>query len=178
MELTRGLPYNVTTLMDLKLWQTAQAIRSDANAARYFSDTDIETLVSEYLLGKLPPAAQTAIADFMSQYGMRGVAEIDLGRPRWRENPSNLFQALKSLLLVDPQASPEMQFKKGTEKAKEAEAQILAEMRKQPGGFIKSRLVRGMVHSYRELGGLRETPKFFVVRLFSVFRNALLAEGE
>jgi rifampicin phosphotransferase len=178
MELTRGLPHNVTTLMDLKLWQTAQAIRLDASTARYFSETDIETLVAEYWLGKLPPTTQTAIADFLSLYGMRGVAEIDLGRPRWKENPSNLFQALKSLLLVDPQASPEMQFKKGTEKAKEAETQILAAVRKQPGGFIKSRLVRGMIHSFRELGGLRETPKFFVVRLFSVFRYALLAEGE
>ena len=35
-----------------------------------------------------------------------------------------------------------------------------------------------MIERFRELGGLRETPKFFVVRLFGLFREALLAAGQ
>ena len=178
MELTRGLPHNVTTLMDLQLWQTACKIKEDDFAATHFASTESDVLVQEYWEGKLPAAAQSAIADFLSQYGMRGVAEIDLGRPRWRENPSNLFHALKSYLQIDPAASPDMLFKKGLEKADQAEKQILSAVRKQPGGFFKAGLVKMMIHRFRELGGLRETPKFFVVRLLSIYRSALLAEGE
>ena len=88
MTLTRGLPHNVTTQMDLQLWETALAIKSDKKAAEYFNSADTETLVSEFRRGKLPAAAQNAITEFLSHYGIRGVGEIDLGRPRWRENPS------------------------------------------------------------------------------------------
>jgi pyruvate,water dikinase len=54
LELTRGLPHNVTTEMDLTLWQTAQTIRAEAGTAAYFSETDISTLVSAYRSGSLP----------------------------------------------------------------------------------------------------------------------------
>jgi len=35
---------------------------------------------------------------FLGHYGMRGVGEIDLGRQRWNEDPTPLFQVLKSYL--------------------------------------------------------------------------------
>lgn len=177
-DLTRGLPHNVTTQMDLQLWETARRIKVDEQACNHFLVVDTDTLVEDYHQGKLPPTAQAAVADFLARYGMRGVAEIDLGRPRWNENSANLFQALKSYLKLDPASAPDEQFRKGAEKAQEARERILAEVRKQPGGFIKSRVVGGMIRRFRELGGLRETPKFFVVRLFSIYREAILAEGE
>jgi pyruvate,water dikinase len=86
LETTRGLPHNVTTEMDLALWRTAGVIRADPAAASHFRQTDVATLATETLAGQLPAAAQAAIADFLRRYGMRGVAEIDLGRPRWRED--------------------------------------------------------------------------------------------
>jgi phosphohistidine swiveling domain-containing protein len=178
MELTRGLPHNVTTQMDLTLWRTAQAIRADANAAAYFSAADVEMLVTEYRAEKLPTAAQTAIRGFLSTYGMRGVGEVDLGRPRWRENPAGLFQVLKSYLQIDPAVSPEAVFQRGTEKARQAQQELEQAFLHAPKGTKGSpRMVRLMAERFRELGGLRETPKFYVVRLFGHFRSALLAAG-
>ena len=178
VELTRGMPFNVTTQMDLELWEAAQAIRSDSKAAGYFSSIPVETLVDEYHHGSLPLAAQTAVEKFLSVYGVRGVGEIDMGRPRWREHPSNLFQALKSYLELDPESGPDVVFRRGEAKADEAEIAILSALRAKPFGSIKARIVKSMIHAFRELGGLRETPKFFVVRILSIYRNALLAEGE
>lgn len=177
-DLARGLPHNVTTQMDLQLWETARSIKADETAAAYFQSVDTETLVAEYWNRTLPVAAQAAIAKFLERYGIRGVAEIDLGRPRWCENPSNLFRALKSYLQIDPSAAPDVMFQKGIEKAAEAERQILVKMRQQPGGYIQARLVKALIRRFRELGGLRESPKFFVVRLLSIYRYALLAEGQ
>jgi pyruvate,water dikinase len=71
-DLTRGLPYNVTTQMDLQLWETARAIKSDKKAAEYFISADTETLVSEFRQGKLPSAAQNAITEFLSHYDRHG----------------------------------------------------------------------------------------------------------
>ena len=44
--LTRGLPHNVTTEMDLTLWQTAQAIRADETAARHIAEGDPDELAA------------------------------------------------------------------------------------------------------------------------------------
>jgi hypothetical protein len=178
MEFTRGLPYNVTTQMDLALWRTAQFIRADVDSAMYFSATDTETLIAEYRRGQLPATAQTAIQHFLEVYGMRGIGEIDLGCPRWREDPTNLFQVLKSYLQIDPQASPEAVFQRGVEKARQAQEQLVEAFERLPGGKPKARLVKIMWTRIRELGGLRETPKFFVVRLFGHFRAALLSAGQ
>jgi rifampicin phosphotransferase len=177
-DLTRGLPHNVTTQMDLQLWETAREIKADETATKQFLSADTQTLVADYWKGKLPKASQVAIEKFLAQYGIRGVAEIDMGRQRWCENPSNLFQALKSYLQIDPSAAPDVMFRKGTEIAVKAEEQIVAAVRRQPGGFLTAGLVKGMIRRFRELGGLRESPKFFVVRLLSIYRYALLAEGE
>lgn len=45
-------------------------------------------LAQEYLANTLPRVVQEAIGIFLKRYGMRGLAEIDLGRARWRENPA------------------------------------------------------------------------------------------
>ena len=108
---------------------------------------------------------------------MRGVAEIDLGRPRWRENPAGLFQVLKSYLQIDPANSPEAVFQRRAEKARQAQAQLEQAFLQSPKK-IPLLVVRLLLRRFRELGGLRETPKFYIVRLLGHFRTALLSAGQ
>ncbi len=174
LELTRGLPHNVTTEMDLDLWRTAQVIRADGSMEKYFNETDNLDLVSTFQRGEFPPSIQAAITRFMANYGMRGVGEIDLGRSRWRDDPLHIFQMLKNYLQIDPKNSPEAVFMRGTEKAHLAQDQLIQGFMQTRGGKVKSRIAKIMIKRVRELGGLRETPKFFVVRLFGLARTALL----
>ena len=112
--LTRGLPHNVTTEMDLMLWQTAQTIRADEGATAVFERETAEKLADAYLSERLPLCAQTAVFQFMVQYGMRGLAEIDIGQPRWRENPTHIMQVLQSYLKIDdPEMAPDRMFARG-----------------------------------------------------------------
>lgn len=177
MELTRGLPHNVTTEMDLALWQTSQTIRANAEVAEHFASTEIDVLMAEFLQGLLTEPVQTSITQFLDTYGMRGIGEIDLGRQRWREDPTPIFQVLRSYLQIDPAASPEAVFNRGAAKARDTQEQLVAALKKTGNGF-KAKIVNEMAKRIRELGGLRETPKFFVVRLFGVYREALLAAGQ
>jgi pyruvate,water dikinase len=175
-ELTRGLPHNVTTEMDLELWAVSRAIQADPLAARHFETSSAEALSTEYLAGQLPPAAQKALQDFMQTYGMRGVAEIDIFSPRWKEEPVHIFQVLKSYLELDESAaSPEAVFRSGAEKARQAREALIAGLRKTRGGAIKARLVRFLARRVNELGGLREMPKFTIVRILDVARAPLLS---
>ena len=43
----------------------------------------------------------------MDRYGMRGIGEIDLGRPRWRDEPTPIIQIMQNYLqLEDPNLAP------------------------------------------------------------------------
>jgi len=178
MELTRGLPYNVTTEMDLVLWGASRRIKDDAASARHFAQASAQQLAAEYLAGSLPPAAQEAIAGFMQRYGARGVGEIDMGRPRWQEEPTALIQALCSYLQFPPGApSPEDVFLRGKETAIDARERLLEMLRQTPRGRLKAFLARFLIGRMRELGGLRESPKFAAIRAMTIIREAILASG-
>ncbi len=179
LELTRALPHNPTTEMDLSLWAAAHTIRDDAAIAKYFAQADPSTLAAEFLAGALPAAAQTTVTRFMEQYGMRGIGEIDLGRPRWREEPAHIMQILKNYLLVEDDAtSPEAVFQRAAARAQAAQEQLIGALRQMHLGRPRAFLARRLARRARELGGLRESPKFAIIRLFGVLRQMLLAGGQ
>ena len=125
----RGLPNNVTTEMDLALWQLAAAIRADAAAARGQFDarsvrrrSAVPELARRYRARELPAVVQSGLAGFLGRYGHRAVAEIDLGMPRWSDDPAHILGVLANYLrLDDPGQAPDRQFSKA---AREAEAQV------------------------------------------------------
>jgi pyruvate,water dikinase len=178
LETTRGLPQNVTTEMDLSLWETACVIKLDPESLQNFNASDAPTLGRRYLEGALPAAAQTAVTHFMDRYGMRGVGEIDFGRPRWREDPTPIMQTLKSYLQIDQESAPDVLFARGQEAAQAAIEKLAQEARRRRGGKLRERIVRGAAHRIRVLMGVRESPKFFAIRVMGIARKALLEAGE
>jgi phosphohistidine swiveling domain-containing protein len=177
--LTRGLPHNVTTEMDLTLWQTAQTIRQDEAATAVFEQQPAAELAASYLAGSLPPAAQTAVSQFMAQYGMRGLGEIDIGQPRWRENPTHIMQVLQSYLQIeDPNLAPDTIFARGAAEAEAAINPMITAVRHTPGGILKAKLMAFFIHRVRMLAGSREAPKFMAIRMMSMAREALLDSGQ
>jgi phosphohistidine swiveling domain-containing protein len=175
----RGLPGNVTTEMDLDLWGVSQDIREDQVSCALFKTAAPQELAGEYLSGRLPAAAQEALARFMERYGVRGLGEIDLGRPRWQDDPTPLLQALQSYLQIDdPALAPDAVFERGQVAAKAEIEHLVQALRKSRGGWLKSRLARWAALRMRVLVGLRETPKFTIIRFFAMLRQALLSYGE
>lgn len=175
----RAVPHNVTTEMDLALWQVAQAIRADPASLAHCTQVDAPTLADAYLDGALPDIAQTSIASFMARYGMRGLGEIDPGRPRWREDPTPLMQAIQSYLRIDdPALAPDVVFERGRQAAQEEIERLVEALRRTRGGWLVARQARWAARRMRALVGLRETPKFTIVRFFALIRETLLADGE
>ena len=177
LEITRGLPQNVTTEMDLALWETARSIKSDPEALDVFTNSDVPALARRYLDGSLPAAAQTAVAGFMDRYGMRGVGEIDFGQPRWREDPATVMQTLQSYLQIEETAAPDVLFTRGQQAAGAAIEKLAQEARRHPPGGIRERIARSAARRVRVLMGVRESPKFFAIRVMGIARKALLEVG-
>ena len=179
LEIARGLPHNVTTEMDLNLWATAQTLQADPNATRVFERSSAAELSAAYIQDRLPSTAQKAVAVFLDKYGARGLGEIDIGRPRWSEDPTHIMQVLQSYLKInDPFMAPDAVFKRGAQVASEAAKKLNAAVLKLPGGRLKARLVRFAVGRYRALAGMREAPKFFAIRMMGIIRQGLLESGQ
>jgi pyruvate,water dikinase len=177
--ITRGMPYNVTTEMDLALWATASAIKADREAAAYFAAADASEASADFLQGRLPEAGQSALESFMQRYGMRGTAEIDLGRARWREEPLPVMRSLQSYLgIEEADLAPDVVFERGMLAAAAAESRIIEAMMKTRFGRPKALLVHFFSDRMRALAGLRESPKFLIMRLMGIAREALLASGQ
>ena len=178
LEMTRGMPHNVTTEMDLALWQTARALRADPAAADYFRAAPAAQLAADWLAQRMPPAAQAALDAFLGRYGARGVGEIDLGRLRWREDPTPVMQAVGSYLRIEQaEAAPDAVFARGAQAAAAAGEKLLAQLRALPGGWWKAPAARWLTGRMRELMGLRESPKFTLIRIFGEIRAGLLQAG-
>ncbi len=178
LEVMRGLPHNVTTEMDLALWDTARTLGQDADGRAFFETHPAQELAAAYQAGGLPPAAQAAVEKFMHTYGVRGVGEVDLGRIRWREDPTPVMQSLGSYLQIDrPEAAPDVVFARGAVAAQAAVKELRAKLRVEKGGWWKAPLAGWLAHRARELAGLRETPKFTIIRIFGEMRAALLDAG-
>ena len=178
LEVTRALPQNVTTEMDLALWKTAKEIRTDPESAEAFRSFDAPLLARRSLSGSLPSTAQAAISGFLEKYGMRGVGEIDFGQPRWREEPTPIMQTLQSYLNIDEASAPDVSFTKGEQAAQAAIEKLAAKARQQPGGWFKEKQLRAAARRIRLLMGARESPKFFAIRTMGIGRKALLEVGE
>jgi rifampicin phosphotransferase len=173
----RGLPHNPTTEMDLVLWALAEEVRADPAAARTVRETSPERLAREYHGGALPPTLQKGLADFLRAYGQRGVAEIDVGLPRWSEDPTYILSVLTNYLRLDePELAPDVQFRRA---ARGAEAMVTDLTRRASRkGRLRGALVGFLLRRTRALVGLREMPKFCIVLLLSQARALLWSVGE
>lgn len=168
----RSLPGNVTTGMDLTLADLAAQLRADPESRDLLTSADPNRLATRFLAGELPPRAQRAVAGFLDTYGMRGVAEIDLGAPRWRDDPTPVFQTLGGYIAADDQPHPRALHAAG---ANAAEAAI--ERLAHGVGPLEARRVRLLARTLRGIFGARETPKFTLIRCFGIFREALGASA-
>jgi pyruvate,water dikinase len=140
-------------------------------------ETPPERLAEDYRRGSLPPKLQTSLSDFLRLYGHRGVAEIDLGLPRWSEDPTYVFGVLANYLrLEDPQAAADVQFGRATREAEEMVDEL--SRRAASEGRLRGALVRFLLGRARELSGLREMPKFCIILLMARARELLWPVGE
>ncbi|MGO4804426.1 PEP/pyruvate-binding domain-containing protein [Arthrobacter sp. 2MCAF15] len=175
-EVLRGLPNNVTTEMDLDLWSLATAIRTDPASAAVFEEAELHEIARRYRAAELPGAVQSGLADFLGRYGHRAVAEIDVGMPRWSDDPTHILGVLANYLRMDdPVLAPDRQFAKA---ARDAEAQVgrlvaAAGQRSR----LRGALAKAALRRTRMFAGLRELPKFYLVEALGAVRQQLAAVG-
>ncbi|MET0233310.1 MAG: PEP/pyruvate-binding domain-containing protein [Kibdelosporangium sp.] len=163
----RGLPHNITTEMDLELWHLATRIRATP-AAALLLEHPADELARMYRDGTLP---DIGLAEFLRRWGHRAVAEIDVGMPRWSDDPTHILGVLANYLRLDnPDMAPDVQFARGAAEAAGAIDRLVA-------GTRRKRTMRFALNRARQLAGIREMPKYFLVEAIGAVRGQLAQIG-
>jgi rifampicin phosphotransferase len=172
----RGLPNNPTTEMNLALWALAQAVQADPPTASLVANTPPAQLSEAYRAGTLPATLQQGLARFLATYGHRSVNELDMGVPRWSEDPTYVFSVLASYLqLRDSTQAPDRQFQRAAQEAEAMQAELTR--RAQRVSRVRGLLVGFFLRRARDLGGLREMPRFALALLLAQARSMLSPVG-
>jgi rifampicin phosphotransferase len=173
----RGTPGNPTTEMNLALWTLSEQVQADPSTAQQVRETSPAQLANDYRRGALPPPLQQGLTSFLTTYGHRGVAELDLGQPRWSEDPTYVLGILADYLRLPDQAlSPALQFRRATEEAEAMVVELTNRARRK--SWLRGLLVGFFLSRARALAGLREMPRFCIALLMARVRTLLWPVGE
>ncbi len=176
--LTQSVSNNVTSEMGLELLHVADVIRPHPAVVAF-----LEHVHDEDFMNALPAIeggreARDAIQGWLDKYGMRGVGEIDITRPRWSECPTMLVPLiLNNVRNVEPGAG-QRRFDQGRQAASEKEAEVLKRLRALPDGELKAQQVKAMIDRLRTFIGYREYPKYFMMNRYFSYKRALLEEAQ
>ena len=176
--LTLSVPNNVTSEMGLALLDVADVIRAHADVVAF-----LERARDDAFLDELPTIAggreaSAAIHAWLDKYGMRGVGEIDISRPRWSERPSTLLPLLLAHVKNFAPGEARRRYEHGLREARAKELDVLARLRALPNGDAKAEETKQKIDRVRTFIGYREYPKYGKIAREFVYRRVLLAEAE
>lgn len=149
-----GIPNNPTTQMGVGLVEIASRLKREESA---------------------PSAQDPRVRAFMREFGHRSNVELDIGVPRWSEDPEYILNLLASYMEQDTTGLRESLWAK-RENAEVAIREIVSAVRRKKGGLHAWR-TRRELRLIRSLLGLRERPKFDLIRSFQLYRQILAEIG-
>ena len=154
--LTQSVPNNVTSEMGLALLDVADVIRPHPDVVAFLQHVEDEGFLDE--LPKLSGGreARDAIRAWLDKYGMRGVGEIDITRPRWSERPTALVPILLGHIENFEPGAGKRRFEQGRQEARKKEQQLLQRLRALPDGERKAEEAKRMIDRVRTFAGYRD----------------------
>jgi pyruvate,water dikinase len=176
--LAQSVPNNVTSEMGLALLDVADVIRPHPDVVAFLQHVEDESFLND--LPKLPGGreARDAIQAWLDKYGMRGVGEIDITRPRWSERPIMLVPIILGNIRNFEPGAGERRFEQGRQEAWKKEQELLERLRALPDGERKAEETKRMIDRVRTFAGYREYPKYGMVSRYFVYKQALMEEAE
>jgi phosphohistidine swiveling domain-containing protein len=172
-----GSPTNPTTQMNLALWRLSQEVRADTTSRQLLQNMPAARLTQDYQQGRLPAPLQQGVARFLQEYGHQSVSELDLGTPRWSEDPTYVIALLTGYLEMEERSPvPDLQLRRA---GQEADAMIVTlAQRARHKRWLGGWLVRFLLQRAHTLAGFREMTRFVVGLVLAQARALLWTVGE
>jgi len=169
-DVTKGSSFVTTVLSDL-LEEMAEALEA---SGKTFS---LEQLVAEVNAGGqgLPEKAQHVWKVVIDQFGHRGVGELDMSMPRYRDDPTMLLDQVVAFFSMDASIRPKglaAQARRQRDAAVEALSKWLTDNRGNAAMFERQ------VERYHSHFRYRESGKYLLIKYVELMRLEVLEQGK
>lgn len=180
--LNKSLPGNVTVEMGLMIGDLADTARKYPEVVDYLEKSEDSTFYHDTFYQGLSKVKGgdifgTELDRFMELYGMRCPGEIDISNVRWWEAPTLLVPSIINHIKINAPGEHRKRFRQGRKEAQEVVQKLMESISNASAGRLKSRLMFRLLSIYRNSTGLREFPKYVIVRFFDIYRQAILIEA-
>ncbi len=175
--LSKSPPGNVTGEMGLMIGDLADTARKYPEVVDYLERAKDSTFYQELSKVKGGDIFRIELDRFMELYGIRCPGEIDISNTRWWEAPNLLVPSIINHMKSNAPGEHRDRFREGRKEAEEAVQKLLERINNTPAGSLKVRLMSRLLSIYRNSTGLREFPKYVIVRFFDIYRQAILSEA-
>ncbi|MDD2871154.1 MAG: phosphoenolpyruvate synthase, partial [Candidatus Gracilibacteria bacterium] len=168
---------NVTTEMGLVIGDMADIVSKNDILREYLENGEYDNFWKDIERTKGGKEFSELFHQFLKKYGMRCSGEIDITHPRWKDQPMQVV----SLILNSAKNTDLNQHRDDFVLAKaeglDASNRFIERLKSTRFGFLKAFFVKRLIYVYRSTIGVREHPKFFLVNIFDIIRDAILEEG-
>lgn len=166
----RGLSGNVTTEMNLRIGDLSDIARQEPKVMDWLkSGKDLTMNGLNSLNSSDSVKFRAALEEFLERYGSRANSEIDISRPRWREDPTSIFQVIRGNLSNEEAGYHRKHHQNLIAQGTEAATQII-----KSAPWYQRFLVRRLIRVSRALMALREHPKFLLIQTLGEIRQVVL----
>jgi pyruvate,water dikinase len=169
---SKWLLVNITSEMGNGVSRIAGAARDYPEVIGYLENAgdafELKTLRS--IPGGEASAAEFEL--FFERFGMRCPGEIDITKPRFVEEPSKILSAVLADIKL-PKGHASEKFENGKRESDAAVSELIA-VAKVKWGAAKARKLEKQLSFYRNFLGLRESPKYFWMKRYWVYRQAIM----
>lgn len=168
--LDRALSQNVTIQMGLAMYRLARFEEvSQCPSGEIFASKLKEKAFS--------PEFLKAWDTFIEKFGFRAPMEMDPAIPRFCEQPARFLEQLRTMAEnTDAEQNPQAIFDKAKAQREEAYQELLQVAQKK--GKRKAKQFEKNYNILVELGGYRESSKYYVALITDVFRRRVLAAAQ
>jgi phosphoenolpyruvate synthase/pyruvate phosphate dikinase len=171
--LMSGIRGNPTVETALALWDLAEKAGPEVRAV--FASEPIDRLPRA--LGESDAGREflARMGEFLKAHGHRAVREFDFSCPRWRDDPTFLYETIRNYLSHPPdQPTPREHYEGQVRRHEEAKASVDRALARRP---LRRRIFRWLVRVLEERAPLREAPKFYTLMGAAHIRDLYLEVG-
>jgi pyruvate,water dikinase len=160
-ELVTGLGEVSSADHSYRLWELSRLARQSPQVMAFLAGKAWHTWQSA--LADTPLAAPWR--DFLAAFGHRGLYEVEVANPRWREQPDYLFEILAAYAALETETPP---FDPAAQarRRQAAEAEVFGQL-----PLWRRLWLRSILRQAREFSRLRENSKSHFVRLIDLGRQ-------
>jgi len=176
--LTQSVPNNITSDMGLALLDVADVIRPHPEVIALLEHVDDDSFLDQLPSVDGGREARDAFLAWLERYGMRGVGEIDITRPRWLERPFMIVPTVLAHARNFTAGEGARRFERGKQEALAKAEELVAHLRTLSDGEQKAEATQRMIDRVRTFAGYREYPKYAMVSRYFIYKQAMLEEAE